>query len=127
MWKMQYDQGLTGLEVNTFATQGQPTRWLFAALFSLLTVSGAAAKPTALFYLWIDPNSVRSFLAHSRKIDLLVPTWYEVDQNGLVNGEPDPTVLEVAHNQHLPVMPILGSSTRSSFMHSRSTTLPRNR
>ncbi len=89
--------------------------WLLCALFPVLVTAQAGAKPVALFYLGTDPNSVRSFLAHSRKIDLLVPTWYEVDQDGLVNGEPDPTVLAISHDQHLPVMPILALFNKKQF------------
>lgn len=61
------------------------------------------------------PASVRSFLAHSSKIGILVPTWYSVDANGLVTGGPNPLVLEAARKQHLPVMPILGNSGRSAL------------
>ena len=50
------------------------------------------SKPVGLFYLTNNPDFIRSFLAHSSQIDLLVPTWYQVDENGLVTGAPDPTV-----------------------------------
>jgi spore germination protein YaaH len=91
--------------------------WKKAAFgLGILCITAAAeAKPVALFYLGSDPNSIRSFLAHERKIDLLVPTWYEVDQDGLVNGEPEPTVLEIAHKDHLPVMPILALFNKKQF------------
>jgi spore germination protein YaaH len=80
------------------------------SLFLLLILASATtafAKPAALFYMTDSPDSIRSFFAHSAKIDLLVPTWYNVDENGLVSGEPDPAVLESAHRQGLPVMPIV--------------------
>jgi spore germination protein YaaH len=102
-------------EVITFAMSRRRRLWGVWTVFSLFFAVGAEAKPVALFYLGTDPNSVRSFLAHSRKIDLLVPTWYEVDQDGLVNGEPDPTVLDVAHGEHLPVMPILALFNKKQF------------
>lgn len=80
----------------------------YGCLIGILLVAMAAqASPTALFYMTRDPGSVRSFLAHYRQIDLIVPTWYEVDENGLVTGGPDPLVLETAHGAHLPVMPIV--------------------
>ncbi len=69
--------------------------------------SHLCAKPVALFYMTDSPDSIRSFLAHVGKIDLLVPTWYSVDENGLVTGAPNPAVLETAHRANLPVMPIL--------------------
>jgi len=78
-------------------------------------VAGAAAKPSALFYLGSNPDSIRSFLAHYKQIDLLVPTWYDVDQDGLLTGEPEPTVLDVAHRDKLPVMPIVALFNKKGF------------
>jgi spore germination protein YaaH len=62
-----------------------------------------------------SPESVRSFMAHSSQINLLVPTWYEVDENGLVIGAPDPTVLERAQAEKLPVMPIISLGNKTAF------------
>ena len=73
------------------------------------------ARPVALFYLTNSPDSIRSFLAHSTQIDELVPTWYQVDENGLVTGAPDPTVLTRAHDEKLPVMPILAMFNKKDF------------
>jgi len=66
-----------------------------------------AEQPKSLFYLTRDPKSVRSFLAHADKIDILVPAWYSVDSNGLVSGGPNPLVLETARQHHVPIMPIV--------------------
>ncbi len=73
------------------------------------------ARPVALFYLTNSPDSIRSFLAHSTQIDLLVPTWYQVDENGLVTGAPEPTVLKRAQDEKLPVMPIIALFNKKSF------------
>ena len=91
------------------------------AALCLLLLAGIAAfacaqnTPVALFYMTNDPASVQSFLAHSKKIGILVPCWYSVDANGLVTGAPIPEVLRVAHQQDLPVMPIIGSSGKAAF------------
>jgi len=53
----------------------------------------AETRPVVLFYMTDSPDSVRSFLAHSGKIGILVPTWYSVDANGLVYGGTNPTVI----------------------------------
>jgi spore germination protein YaaH len=86
-----------------------------AVLGLLLCCAALHARPVALFYLTDNPDSVRSFLAHEAKIDLLVPTWYSVDENGLVTGAPNPTVLEAAHRNDLPVMPILALFGKKKF------------
>lgn len=54
-----------------------------------------------------NPQSVRSFLAHVNKVDIIVPTWYQVDANGLVWGGPNPLVLQTAKAHHVPVVPIV--------------------
>ena len=82
--------------------------FLASTVSLLMFVEPACAKqPKSLFYLTRDPKSVRSFLAHADKIDILVPTWYTVDASGLVSGGPNPLVLETAREHHVPVMPIV--------------------
>jgi spore germination protein YaaH len=94
-------------------------RWtltlLSLAALASFAANAAETTPVALFYLTDNPNSVRSFLAHYKQIGLLVPTWYSVDENGLVTGEPDPTVLDIAHNDKLPVMPIVALFNKKAF------------
>lgn len=79
-----------------------------SAVFAAMPVF--AQQPKALFYLTRDATSVRSFLAHADKIDILVPNWYAVDANGLVSGGPNPLVLETARQHHVPIMPLLVSA-----------------
>jgi spore germination protein YaaH len=89
---------------------------MFVALAALLAaVPCLHADPVALFYLTSNPDSIRSFLAHSTQIDLLVPTWYQVDENGLVTGAPDPTVLKRAGDDKVPLMPILAMFNKKGF------------
>jgi spore germination protein YaaH len=90
-------------------------RMILPLLLLFLCATGALAKPVALFYMTDSPNSIRSFLAHSAKIDLLVPTWYNVDENGLVTGGPNPTVLDKAHAENLPIMPIVALFGKKKF------------
>jgi spore germination protein YaaH len=75
-------------------------------LLTLLAAS-SLARPKALFYLSRDPDGVESFLAHAAKIDILVPTWYNVDAFGVVTGAPDDIVMETARRNHVAVMPIV--------------------
>ena len=60
-------------------------------------------------------SSVNSFLAHSKQIDLLVPTWYDVDANGLVTGAPNDLVMNRAQSEKLPVMPIVAMFNKKGF------------
>jgi len=90
-------------------------RLLLSLGLILVAVSHLRAEPVALFYLTSNPDSIRSFLAHSTQIDMLVRTWYQVDENGLVTGAPDPTVLKRAHDESLPVMPIVALFNKKGF------------
>jgi len=90
-------------------------RLSLAIAFLVAAVPCLAADPVALFYLTSNPDSIRSFLAHSTQIDLLVPTWYQVDENGLVTGAPDPTVLKRAQEDKVPLMPILAMFNKKGF------------
>jgi spore germination protein YaaH len=87
--------------------------WLFLAAF--LPAAFAASRPVALFYMTSDPKSIRDFFAHSSQIDLLVPTWYQVDENGLVTGAPEPAALAQAQSEKLPIMPIVALFNKRSF------------
>jgi spore germination protein YaaH len=89
-------------------------RLLLAALL-FTAASLLHADPVALFYLTSNPDSIRSFLAHSTQIDMLVPTWYQVDENGLVTGAPDATVLKRADDDKVPLMPILAMFNKKGF------------
>src|SRR5438876_10063782 len=66
-----------------------------------------ADQPKALFYLTREHKSVRSFLAHADKVDILATTWYSVDANGLVSAGPDSLVRETARQHPVPLMPIV--------------------
>ncbi len=90
-------------------------RILFVLSIVLSLSSAAWARPRALFYMSNDTDSVESFLAHSKQIDLLVPTWYQVDEDGLVTGAPNNLVLDRAHQEKLPVMPIVALFNKKGF------------
>jgi spore germination protein YaaH len=85
-------------------------------IVALLLLCGMAnAKPAALFYLTDSPEGIQSFLAHASKIGILVPTWYQVDENGLVTGGPNVTVLTAAKAKGVPVMPIIALFNKKQF------------
>ena len=87
-------------------------RWMSLALSMCLACAstGAFAKaPTALFYMIEMQKSINSFEAHVDKVDLLVPTWFGVDGNGLVSGAPNLYVLKLAKAHRVPVMPIISA------------------
>jgi spore germination protein YaaH len=67
---------------------------------------GLSPSPRTLFWMNNDVLSVESFLAHKDKIDILSPTWYQIDETGLVTGEPQPVVLKAAKEAHVTIIPL---------------------
>ena len=65
------------------------------------------ARPKALFYLTPQTASVRSFVAHGGKIDIVVPAVYSADEQGAVSGATEARVLEAAARHGVAVMPIV--------------------
>ena len=85
-------------------------RRLLLLILLLAPALASARIPGAMFYLLSDsPKSMVSFEAHADKIGVVVPTWYHVDESGLVSGEPNPLVMQLARQHRMPVMPILSA------------------
>ncbi len=89
-----------------------PTVW--AVALSTLAVLGAAAPPLAgqdraerLFYYVDRETSYESFVAHIDQITILSPSAYSVDEQGIVWGDVDPRVLDLAHEHGVGVMPLI--------------------
>ena len=66
---------------------------------------GAAGVKTE-FWMGSGVAAVNSFMAHKDKIDIISPTWYQIDETGLVTGEPNEIVLKAAKSSHLTVIPL---------------------
>src|SRR3979490_1849948 len=73
----------------------------------LFAASAVFAQTKTLFYMTDQPQSVRDFMENQAKIDIIVPTWYSVDESGLVYGEPDPSVMRVVKDRHIGIFPIV--------------------
>ncbi|MGH9395414.1 MAG: glycosyl hydrolase family 18 protein [Terriglobia bacterium] len=86
--------------------------WKTMRVIALIALGALTARAQAksLFYMTSSPQSVQSFMEHANKIDILVPTWYSVDKDGMMWGGPDPLVLKTAKQHHVEVMPIVGGS-----------------
>ncbi len=87
-------------------------------LWCLIVPLGAYARaPSALFYMVDTQKSIDSFVHHADRIDVLVPTWYKVDESGLVSGQPNPYVMQVATTNGVTVMPIISSGGGRATFH----------
>jgi len=67
----------------------------------------AAQRGERLFYYVDREDSYNSLIAHIGSVDVLAPSVYNVDQDGVVWGELDSRVLALARQQGVQVMPLL--------------------
>lgn len=72
-----------------------------------MSFTALASAQKTMFYMQENAAGIKSFEQHKDKIDILVPTWYSVNGHGLVSGESDQRVLEVAKTAHVEVIPIV--------------------
>ena len=60
-----------------------------------------------LFYYTDSEASYQSFVAHVDRIDILAPSAYNVDEDGIVYGDVDSRVLALARQHGVRVMPLV--------------------
>ena len=80
---------------------------LLAAATAFAQTPASNTLPRSLFYLGDGAAGAQDFLAHKDKVDILVPTWYNVDATGLVTGGPNPVILPAAKQARVSVVPIV--------------------
>jgi spore germination protein YaaH len=73
---------------------------------SLAIGSIAANAQKTEFWMGNDAEAVQSFMAHKNKIDIISPTWYQIDGDGLVTGEPQPVLLKEFKKDHVTLIPL---------------------
>ncbi|MGA7156243.1 MAG: glycosyl hydrolase family 18 protein [Acidobacteriaceae bacterium] len=71
-----------------------------------LTLPTLAHAQKTEFWVGNGAVGVNSFLAHKDKIDVISPTWYHFDEDGLVSGEPQAAVLNAAKDAHVSIIPL---------------------
>ncbi len=84
-------------------------------LLPFLFATTALAQTKTLFWMGNGLPSVQSFLQHKDKIDIIEPTWYQIDEHGLVTGEPQPIVLKAAKEAHVTVIPLFAIFDHDKF------------
>jgi spore germination protein YaaH len=74
-------------------------------LVTFFAIQPAHAQKTE-FWMGNSKASIDSFLAHKDKIDIISPTWYQIDGTGLVTGEPNLPILKTIHDSHITLIPL---------------------
>lgn len=66
-------------------------------------------KSENLFYLVGSAGSYQSFVQHADEISIICPDVYQIDSVGVITGEVDRRVLELAQKKGIKVMPLFAS------------------
>lgn len=62
-----------------------------------------------LFYITNSKDGIKSFREHADQISIIVPAAYHMDEHGVLSGEVNPQIMEIAHDHNVKVMPLFGS------------------
>ena len=92
--------------------RSHPGRLALGLLLAALTVmaapaSGIAQELERLFYYVDQETSFDSFRENLDRIDVVAPSAYSVDADGVLWGEVDPRVLRLAREHDVEVMPLV--------------------
>lgn len=80
---------------------------LLAVLASRTAAASAQDRIERIWYYVDREDSYQDFLKHASQITVIAPSSYGVDEQGIVWGDVDPTVLDVAKRNNVKVMPLL--------------------
>ena len=82
---------------------------LFALVFALAGrgYGKTSQKEEYLFYYVDNPAAFKSLQEHINQITVIGPQSYKVDENGVVWGQVDPRVIELAREHNVKVMPLV--------------------
>jgi len=83
-------------------------RSVWVALLGVGALVGGVVAQAQKTEFWMgnDAPAVQSFLEHKSKIDVISPTWYQIDGDGLVTGEPQPVLLKEIKKDHITLIPL---------------------
>jgi len=103
------------LLINFFSMRTKTIHYILA--FGLLILfSMDAGKSNAqsfrsenLFYLVGSLESYQSFVQHADEISIICPDVYQIDSVGVITGEVDRRILELAQKKDIKVMPLFAS------------------
>lgn len=81
---------------------------VLVAAASLAGGPGLQAQDVERLFYYVDrESSWESLRRHAGQISVVAPAWYSVDAQGVVWGEADPLVLELAREHGVAVMPLI--------------------
>lgn len=80
-----------------------------ACMISAMKSTAQSYHSQNLFYLVGSMESYQSFVQHADEISIICPDVYQIDSVGVITGEVDRRVLELAKKKGIKVMPLFAS------------------
>ncbi len=94
----------------TYMKHGRLTLALLIAMMINATTSVAQSYHSEnLFYLVGSPDSYQSFVQHADEISIICPDVYQIDSVGVITGEVDRRISELAKKKGIKVMPLFAT------------------
>ena len=76
-------------------------------MFAFVSTGLSQTRSERLFYYVDREDSYNDLVRHISQIDVLAPSTYGVDEQGIVWGDVDPIVVELARKNNVKLMPLL--------------------
>lgn len=70
-----------------------------------------------LFYLGSGRAALEDFRAHADEISIICPAAYQIDADGVISGDVDPRVLDIASAHGIKVMPLFATFDQQGVHH----------
>src|SRR5687767_13715598 len=80
---------------------------LLALVAGRATAADAQSRSERLFYYVDSEDSYKSLVQNIGRIDVVAPSAYGVDEQGIVWGDVDTKVIELAKRNNVKLMPLL--------------------
>jgi spore germination protein len=80
------------------------------ALVPLGDLAALAEESTRMIFAWLVPSDAASFASLQQHADVIThvsPTWYTMDGDLSITGQPDPAVAQVAQDQGILLVPLI--------------------
>lgn len=87
----------------------------FSIFFCTTSLIAQSYSSENLFYLGGSQESFESFKQHADQITIVCPAAYGIDSNGVIAGEVDRRVLEIAKQKGVKVMPLFASFNQNGI------------
>jgi spore germination protein YaaH len=109
---------------------GLVARPMVAAVCLLLAAQASVAQPRPLEALWYTrngPPSTPAFVAHANRISVVSPQVFAFDTSGNIRGTLDSTVVRVAREQRVQLVPLVMNPGFDQALMHRLLTVPEPR